>query len=600
MNVQRSIIFFILILFCCPFSTTAQEKHRLELNCRDKGNAALAELVSIPADFSTKEAITLFLKTTLVEGLQRKGYLAISVDSMVVEKYLTRAWVFLGDQYKWGTLLVDSSILVVQSIKNNATQTMPGELLTMASIAALKETMLRNFEENGYPFASVQLDSSYFRGNDLCARLRAVKGPLYRIDSIHVEGQRFIKKGFLQQYLAIGGGGIYRKSNLDALSDRLLSLGFVKESRPWDLSLLGTGASVNLYLEPQRSSRFNLLAGLMPSNQQLGGKMLLTGEADLDLKNTFGAGENFMLSWQQLQVKSPRLQIGFQKPYMFKSNAGIDFRFNLLKKDSSFININTRLGLQYEVNKKQLAKLFIQQYASNLIEVDTNFIKRTKKLPVFLDLRTTNIGAELQYNGTDYRFNPRKGMDFNLLFSGGIRKLLKNNAITSLKKDQLNNAFDFAGLYDTMTLSTSQFRMNMRVDQFIPLGRNATIRSGLQAGWINGKKLFLNELFQIGGIKTLRGFDEESFFASEYAIATVEYRYLIGSSSYLFSFVDAAHIGRKSIQGNMQGKYAGVGIGLALETKSGMFSLAYAAGKNKDLPFNFRESKIHFGFVSLF
>jgi outer membrane protein assembly factor BamA len=423
---------------------------------------------------------------------------------------------------------------------------------------------------------------------------------LYRIDSLHVEGKRFIKKGFLQQYLSLEGGGIYRKSNLDALSGRLSALGFVKESRPWDLSLLGTGASVNLYLEPQRSSRFNLLAGLMPSNQQLGGKMLLTGEADLDLKNTFGAGENFMLNWQQLQVKSPRLQIGFQKPYMFKSNAGVDFRFNLLKKDSSFININTRLGLQYEVNKKQVAKLFFQQYASNLIEVDTNFIKRTKKLPVFLDLRTTNIGAELQFNGTDYRFNPRKGMDLNLTLSGGIRKLLKNNSITSLKKDQLNNAFDFDGLYDTTTLSTAQFRMNLKVDQFIQMGRNATIRSGLQAGWINGRKLFLNELFQLGGIKTLRGFDEESFYASEYAIATVEYRYLIGSASYLFSFLDAAHLGRKSVQGNMQGKYAGVGVGLALETKSGLFSLAYAAGKNKDLPFNFRESKIHFGFVSLF
>jgi outer membrane protein assembly factor BamA len=578
----------------------AQEKYRLELNCTDKGNAALSELISIPADFSTKEAITGFLKTSIVESLQSKGYLAISVDSIIVEKNLTKAWIFLGDQYKWGELLIDSSILVVESMNRNASQPLPGELLSMASIASLKENMLRNFEENGYPFAAIELDSSYFKGNELCARLRAIKGPLYRIDSLHVEGKQFIKKAFLQQYLALGGGEIYRKSNLDALSGRLLSLGFVKESRPWDLGLLGTGATVNLYLEPQQSSRFNLLAGLMPSNQQLGGKMLLTGEADLDLKNTFGAGENFMLSWQQLQVKSPRLQIGFQKPYMFRSNAGIDFKFNLLKKDSSFININTRLGLQYEVNKKQLAKLFIQQYASNLIEVDTNFIKRTKKLPVFLDLRTTNIGAELQYNGTDYRFNPRKGMDFNLILSGGIRKLLKNNSITSLKKDQLNNAFDFAGLYDTMTLSSSQFRMNMRVDQFIPMGQHATIRAGLQAGWINGKKLFLNELFQLGGIKTLRGFDEESFYASEFAIATVEYRYLIGSSSYLFSFLDAAHLGRKSIQGNMQGKYAGVGVGLALETKAGLFNLAYAAGKNKDLPFNFRESKIHFGFVSLF
>ena len=588
------------MLFWCPFSTLAQEKHRLELNCTDKGNTALSELVSIPDDFSTKEAITLFLKTTVVESLQGKGYLAISVDSMVVEQYVTKAWIFLGDQYKWGEFIADSSILVVESMKRNVNHPKPGEMLNMASIALLKETVLRNFEENGYPFAAIQLDSSYFRGNELCARLRAIKGPLYRIDSLHVEGRQFIKKAFLQQYLSLGAGEIYRKSNLDALSGRLLSLGFVKESRPWDLALLGTGASVNLYLEPQQSSRFNLLAGLMPSSQQLGGKMLLTGEADLDLKNTFGAGENFMLSWQQLQVKSPRLQIGFQKPYMFKSHTGIDFKFNLLKKDSSFITINTRLGLQYEVNKKQGAKLFIQQYASNLIEVDTNFIKRSKKLPVFLDLRTTNIGAEFQYSGTDYRFNPRKGMDLSLTLSGGIRKLLKNNSITSLKKDQLNNAFDFAGLYDTMTLSTAQFKMNMRVDQFIQVGQNATIRAGLQAGWINGGKLFLNELFQLGGIKTLRGFDEESFFASEYAIATVEYRYLIGSSSYLFSFLDAAHLGRKSIQGNLQGKYAGVGVGLALETKAGMFNLAYAAGKNKELPFNFRESKIHFGFVSLF
>lgn len=578
----------------------AQEKHRLELNCTDKGNAALAELVSNPVVFSTKEAMALFLKTAVVESLQRKGYLAISVDSLVVEQYLTKAWIFLGDQYKWGELVEDSSLLVVESIKNNAVKALPGELLTMESIALLKETMLRNFEENGYPFATVQLDSSYFKGNELCARLRAIKGPLYRIDSLHVEGKLFIKKGFLQQYLALGDGGVYRKSSLDGLSGRLMALGFVKESKPWDLSLLGTGASVNLYLESQRSSRFNLLAGLMPSSQQFGGKMLLTGEADLDLKNTFGAGENFMLSWQQLQVKSPRLQIGFQKPYLFKSNAGIDFRFNLLKKDSSFVNINTRLGLQYEVNKKQVARLFVQQYASNLIEVDTNLIKRTKKLPVFLDLRTTNIGAELQHIGTDYRFNPRKGMDLSITLSGGIRKLLKNNSIASLKKDQRNNAFDFAGLYDTIALSKAQFRMNMRVDKFIQLGQNATIRSGIQAGWVNGKKLLLNELFQLGGIKTLRGFDEESFYASEYAIATVEYRYLIGGSSYLFSFVDAAHLGRKSIQGYMKGKYAGVGLGLALETKSGLFSLAYAAGKNKDLPFNFRESKIHFGFVSLF
>lgn len=578
----------------------AQERHGLEVNCTDKGNAALVDLVSIPANFSGKEACALFLKEELMEALQRKGFLAISVDSMVVEGNKTKAWIFLGDQFRWGEIIVDSTILGIVTEGIYATKSTVGNILNPASLHLLKEKMIRLFEENGYPFASIQLDSSYFIGNELCATLKAVRGPLYRIDSLHVEGPVMIRKQFLQQYLAVGGGGIYRKSKLDELSGRLSSLGFLKESRPWDLTLLGTGASVNLYLEPQRSSRFNLLAGLMPSSQQRGGKMLLTGEAELDLKNSFGGGEGLSVNWQQLQVKSPRLQIGFQKPYLFNSNAGIDFGFNLLKKDSSFINIHTRFGLQYEVTQKQTVKLFFQQNASNLIDVDTNFIKLTKKLPVFLDVRTSNIGLDLRFNGTDNRFNPRKGTYFDIMVQGGIRKIRKNNSITSLEKDYTNAFFDFAALYDTVALSSSQYRMILSTGTFIPLGRQSTLRTGLQAGWILGNKLFTNELFQLGGIKTLRGFDEESFYASEYAIATLEYRYLVGPSSYLFSFLDAAYIGRKSMQGNERGIYAGTGLGLTFETRSGLFSLAYAAGKSNSLPFNFRTSKIHFGFVGLF
>jgi hypothetical protein len=43
---------------------------------------------------------------------------------------------------------------------------------------------------------------------------------------------------------------------------------------------------------------------------------------------------------------------------------------------------------------------------------------------------------------------------------------------------------------------------------------------------------FRNELFQIGGNRLLRGFDEESQFVSQYLVPSVEYRYLIGQNSY--------------------------------------------------------------------
>jgi outer membrane protein assembly factor BamA len=408
-----------------------------------------------------------------------------------------------------------------------------------------------------------------------------------------------VNKNFLIQYLGLGDGSVYRKSVLDLVSKRIADLGFIRESRKWNLSLTGTGAILNLYLEPAQNSRFNLLAGFMPSNQQLGGKLLLTGEAEMDLKNAFGGGENIFLNWQQIQVSSPRLQLGFMKPYVFNSNTGVDFNFNLFRKDSSFLTLNTRIGLRYEIKPRQTAKLFFNQYSSSLLDVDTLRVRQTKTLPSFVDATTSNLGVEFLYNSTDYFYNPQKGTELEFRLLGGIRKIKKNNAILQLKEEGVN-AFNFNSLYDSVSLTSSQFRLVGKLNQYYKIGIQSTLKAGLQAGWIFGKELLWNELFQIGGLKNLRGFDEESLFASGYTTGTLEYRYLLSRASYLFAFVDAAYVERKTISDKIGNFYGGMGMGILLETKTGVFSLAYAAGKKPDVPINFREAKIHFGFITLF
>ena len=583
-----------------PDGACAQQKYVLELIRVDKGSTEAEDIVARKMEFSGKQECEDFVQKQFLAKLHKKGYLAASIDSVMIGDLSGAAWVFLGPAYAWGEIKIDSSILLVSKYNDPELFQLIGTPLSIESLVDLKENVLIKLEEHGYPFASVKLDSTYFKEAKLFARLTAELGPLYRIDSIRVEGKLRISKPYLQRYLGVGGGEMYQRSKLDQVSSRLASLDFLKESRPWDMQLLGTGSALNLYLEPKKNNRFNLLAGLMPSNQQLGGKLLLTGEAELDLKNTFGGAEHLMLSWQQLQVQSPRLQIGFQKPYLLNTNAGIEFAFNLLKKDSSFLTLNTTIGLSYEVNSRQRAKILFNQFSSNLINVDTNRVRQTKKLPAYLDVRTSAIGAEINYSGTDFKFNPTKGLEFVLRMTGGLRKISKNNAITQMKSDGLGNLFNYASLYDTVKSASSQFKLNGRADFFHRLGSQATLRTGLQGGWINGKKLFLNEVYQLGGIKTLRGFDEESIFTSEYLIATLEYRYLIGQNSYLFSFVDGAYIGQRGVSENLNGMLLGAGLGLSFETRSGIFTLAYAVGKKTDLPINFKESKIHFGFVSLF
>lgn len=592
-------ILFSLFVVVSLFTEAKAQQIKLELVYNDKVSDVQRQASGILQEFPDKESCKVYLKEEFLPAWRKKGFLEVSVDSLSENQSTIKAWIYFGPQYAWGSLYLDSSFDGLLTTVNQPFNIKQGELLTIEKLIAVQDFYLSVLEENGYPFASVQLDSSYFINNQLFAVLKTNKGPLYSIDSIHVEGKVKINKNFLIQYLGVGDGSMYKKSKLDLISKRIAELGFVKEVRNWNLSLTGTGAILNLYLAPAQSSRFNLLAGFMPSNQQVGGKLLLTGEAEMDLKNVFGGGENIFLNWQQIQVRSPRLQLGFTKPYLFNSNAGIDFNFNLLRKDSSFLTLNTRIGLRYEIKPRQIAKLFYQQFTSNLLDVDTIGIKQSGKLPVYLDATTSNLGLDFSYQATDNIFNPRQGTEFEFKMLGGIRKIRKNNAITSIKGVGVNPP-DFSRLYDSLALNTSQFRLSARLSNYFKLGRQSTLKTGLQTGWLLGKQLLTNELYQIGGIKTLRGFDEESIFASGYSIGTVEYRYLLSNASFMFMFIDGAYIERKTVIDKKNSFYGGAGLGISLETKTGLFTLAYAAGKRPSAPVNFREAKIHFGFITLF
>ncbi len=112
--------------------------------------------------------------------------------------------------------------------------------------------------------------------------------------------------------------------------------------------------------------------------------------------------------------------------------------------------------------------------------------------------------------------------------------------------------------------------------------------------------LFRNELYRIGGIKSLRGVDEASVVCSSFAIGTVEYRFLFEENSNFFLFVDQAWWEDQSLDELLTDTPLGFGTGTSFETKAGIFSLTYALGQQFDNPIEFRGGKVHFGFTSLF
>ena len=374
----------------------------------------------------------------------------------------------------------------------------------------------------------------------------------------------------------------------------------MQEERPSDLTLLGTGSVLNLYLKPKKSSQANVLIGLLPNSDQLSGskKFLLTVDANVLLRNALGSGETIGLIWQQLQQKSPRLNLLFDQPYAFHSPFGINFSLDMYKKDSSFLNINMNLGTSYGISENQKATVFLQRRQTIVSPFNTDLIIQTRQLPAESDVSSLNLGIGYLFNNTDFKFNPRKGNEFSVTSSAGTKKIKKNNQILELE-DPNDPSFEFESLYDTIKLNAYQFRMVTDIAHFFPMGIQSTFKLGLNAGIYQSANYFRNELFQIGGYKLLRGFDEESQFVSQYAIGTAEYRLRAGANSYFFGFVDGGW-GKHILEEQKDHTYLGMGIGLSFETKNSIINLAWAVGRRDDTDINLRQSKVHLGFASYF
>lgn len=588
-------VYIFLALFSC-ISYGASAQYPLRVLPVDRDSVTLAQQVSLQRSFKNMTECAEYIKK-LPSVLHAKGYATASVDSVHYDSTGAAIVLFLGSAYRIGHIKTDSADRKLLERVGWNERGLLNKPLDLDQLEAFQVKMLDYLENNGYPFARIELDSLRFEEEQFYAKLKVNKGPLYKIDSIRCYGSANISANFLQHYLDIKNGSTYEKEKLQNITKKIRELPYVQEIQPWDLTMLGTGSVVNLYLQPKKSSQLNALIGFLPSNNQLeANKLLVTGEANINLRNALGNGEMIGVNWQQLQVKSPRLDLAFEQPYMFSSPFGITSSFNLFKKDSSFVNLSLLLGIQYSLSASETGKIFIQNLTTNLLTLDTNFIKNSKSLPAERDVSSVNLGVDYDLNKTDYRFNPRKGSEMHLTASAGTRKVRKNNVITKLTSPD----FSYEDLYDSVKLSSYQFRIKFSGAHYFPLTRQSTLKTAINGGWFQSPEIYRNELFQIGGYKLLRGFDEESIYASQYAVGSLEYRYLIGLNSFFFSFVDIGLTSNNSLTQKQKNSFVGGGAGLAFETKAGVFNISYAAGKRNDVKFDLRQSKIHLGYVNYF
>lgn len=519
-------------------------------------------------------------RRTVINGVRNAmitaGHLEASADTFELAGDTLRYTFHLGPAYRWARLSQGNLPSEIASAVGFRERIYRGRPVAPRQMARLFETLLTHCEDHGRPFASVGLDSLRSTAEGLEARMVLDPGRRVTVDSVVVRGDARLGPRYLHAHIGIRPGDPYKESLIAALPNRLRELPFVASKQPPYVLFSEKETKLYLFLDARKASSFNGILGVQPD--PVTGDVRLTGDLDLKLRNALKRGEAINLNWRSLQDGTQDLKVGLNVPFVFNTPFGTDLSLKLFKRDTTFLEVATRAALEYLLPRGDKVSVFVNNKNSKRLG------QQLISIPGLADVKLASYGIGLSRERFDYRFNPRRGT--GILLDGSVG----------------NKRSTTATFTDTLTqeVRTVQYDLNANLVQFIPVGKRGTVKLAAQGGAMVNDVLYSNEIYRIGGLKTMRGVDEASIYCSSYAIGTIEYRFLFEENSNFFLFVDQGWWEDRSRTPVLTDTPLGFGAGTSFDTKAGIFALTYALGRQFDNPIDLRGGKIHFGFTSLF
>ena len=531
---------------------------------------------------------SIIISKAVLRELFKLGYLTASIDSSFFPKGSHSVYISANQQIEWARLGIGNITKETLEAIDFAPSTFENKKFSAIQLNRFLKKTAIFFENRGYPFVSIQLNNVQFlKSNQISADLFLEKNTFYKIDSIKITGNSGIDKTYLSNYIGISEGDPYQEDKIASIENRIREIPFiVLKSRP-EIQFFENEVKIVIALERKKASRFDGVVGLLTNEST--GRLELTGDVDLRLTNAINKGETFGLNWRKLKGNSQDLNVDIIYPYLFKTPFGVDLDFKLFKRDTTFLDLETKIGINYLLERGDFISLFLKNKSSSLLS--KGVFENAVQLPELGDIRINSFGLEYARNKTNYKYNPTRGLNLQFNFSAGRKELKKISTI------EQNNP----ELYDSIQLITNQLKGGILLEYYLPKADRSTLKFANRSASLYSERIYTNELLRIGGLRTFRGFDEESISASSYSIFTLEYRFLLDRNSFFSIFSDYGWY-ESDITGNalITDNPFGIGAGISFETKAGIFTFNYAVGSQMGNPINLRAAKIHFGFINFF
>jgi hypothetical protein len=596
-----------LLLFFMPFKMAqGQTTYQLKIIAVD---SAASNYIKTYIASNVLKTDSLEINKTLEDFLnqaKQRGYIGASIDAYKIAPPYIELNFYAGQQVNKLNITINKAdqAYINLLIKNNVLSINP------MLWDSLSQNILVNLANAGYPFANVQLKNfGIDSAANAIAQMQINQNIKYKIDSLVFDDTlNIISKSFLQKYLGLNKTTYYSNNLLQNISAKIKNLPYLTLVNEPQLNLLNTGAYINLNLKSKSANSINALLGLVPNintvpigapTAPIKNNYSLIGQANIKLWNLLGGGEFLSLQFEQLIAKHPRLHIETKMPYIFKTNFPFNFVFDLYRRDTLFLNLMASASTSVATGKNSLLSLGLQWAQTNTVGLNLNNILITKQLPNYIDSRFYGLLMQYDYKNLSNIFYPINKGSLAVNFSGGTRVVKKNSEILNLK-DPLNPGFSFAKLYDTVANNAPQIKWTAYLQHYIGLKKLKVLKCAIRVGALVSNNVFFNEQFLLGGIKTLRGFDEESQPASLFSIGTLEYRIPAGSKAFFAFFTDAAWMRNSTLNSSKSILFGSAGAGITINGKAGVLNFTIANGVRTNDVFDFRRTKVHINYEVVF
>ena len=544
---MKKIVF---LIFFLQSTLSVAQVLELHMITKSKTEQQTIDSLMVKTKFDTEKQLKAEVQN-ITNQLFRKGFLALE---LVFNRKLNNQYVYTIDLKKQTTLLVISTKNIVahnRKILNIETDTLkiPFEK---------SELFLKNLtfllEMNGYGTSSVQLVDFFPKSNILYATLQLNTIDKRLINDLKLVGYdkfpKSIKFNISKKYQS----KILTSATIEEIYNDFNAFTFIKQLKKPEILLKTDSTHVFVYVEPKSSNTFDGFVGFTTNEK---GKVAFTGNLNVALQNIFNSGEKIQLHWQNNGEKRSEIDLTTEIPYLFKSKFSLETHLNITKNDSLFQNTMLAFGTHYLWKPSFKIGLHYTEIQSTPLQ------KQPSGYPKFIK-KYISMGCMYQKNNLSNQLFPQK-VFINLQTGWGNRK-------TSLEK-------------------TNQYFVNFQAFYQWELATKHQLFFKNNTYIIRSDNFIVNELPQLGGTQTLRGFADNSLIANQYSTFLTEYQYVLATNLYIHTLTDFGFFNNKIQHTN--GTLISYGAGIGLQTSGGIFQLIYAQGKAKTSSTSFVSNIVH-------